>query len=137
MGKYRMDSAAVQALHEHYKDHRKDVRRCSDRQRQDAASVLNSLVDGAVQVNHRTSTGLFVHVELDSSMTVVRLLDQDETAPVSFLVEGSVALRRRILEKHGLLLVTVREGDWRELDEARDKRRHLRSLLSTLSDVLE
>jgi len=150
--RYRMDSDLAHALQDHYREHRKDERRCSERQRNDVASVLKSLVDGSVHVNHRTSTGLlvdvaalrkrsstdgFVHVDLDSTVTVVRSLDQEEASPASIIIEGPVALRRRILAKHGLRLVTVRESEWRELDDSKDKRRHLRSLLSALGDVLE
>jgi len=149
---YRMDRDLANALQEHYREHRKDERRCSERQRNDVASVLKSLVDGSVHVNHRTSIGLlvdvaalrkrsstdgFIHVDLDSTVTVVRSLDQDENSPANIIIEGPVALRRRILAKHGLRLVTVRESEWRELDDSKDKRRHLRSLLSALGDVLE
>mmetsp|Transcript_6422 Transcript_6422/g.11822 ORF Transcript_6422/g.11822 Transcript_6422/m.11822 type:complete len:1115 (+) Transcript_6422:174-3518(+) len=150
--RYRMDSDLAQSLQDHYRDYRKDERRCSERQRNDVASVLKSLVDGSVHVNHRTSTGLlvdvaalrkrsstdgFIHVDLDSAVTIVRSLDQDEASPTAIIIEGPVALRRRILAKHGLRLITVRESEWRELDESKDKRRHLRSLLSSLGDVLE
>lgn len=150
--RYRMDNDLAHALQDHYREHRKDERRCSERQRNDVASVLKSLVDGSVHVNHRTSTGLlvdvaalrkrsstdgFIHVDLDSAVTVVRSLDQEEASPSSIIIEGPVALRRRILAKHGLRLVTVRESEWRDLDDSKDKRRHLRSLLSSLGDVLE
>jgi hypothetical protein len=150
--RYRMDSDLAHALQDHYREHRKDERRCSERQRNDVASVLKSLVDGSVHVNHRTSTGLlvdvaalrkrsstdgFIHVDLDSTVTVVKALDQEENSPNSIITEGPVALRRRILTKHGLRLITVRESEWRELDDSKDKRRHLRSLLSSLGDVLE
>jgi hypothetical protein len=150
--RYRIDRDLVHALQEHYREHRKDERRCSEKQRNDVASVLKSLVDGSVHVNHRSSTCLlvdvaalrkrsstdgFIHVDLDSTVTVVRALDQDEPSPSSIIIEGPVALRRRILAKHGLRLVTVRENEWRELDDSKDKRRHLRSLLSALGDVLE
>jgi len=150
--RYRMESDLAHALQDHYREHRKDERRCSERQRNDVASVLKSLVDGSVHVNHRTSTGLlvdvaalrkrsstdgFVHVDLDSAVTVVRSLDQEEASDKNIVIEGPVALRRRILAKHGLRLVTVRESEWRELDDSKDKRRHLRSLLSALGDVLE
>jgi len=150
--RYRMEPDMVQILLDHYKENRKDERRCSERQRNDVASVLKSLVDGSVHVNHRTSTGLlvdvaalrkrsstdgFIHVDLDSAITVVRSLDQEETSVASFVIEGPVALRRRILLKHGLRLVTVRESDWRDLDDSKDKRRYLRQLLSNLGDVLE
>jgi len=150
--RYRPNRDLEHALQEHYREHRKDERRCSERQRNDVASVLKSLVDGSVHVNHRTSTGLlvdvvalrkrssadgFVHVDIDSNVTMVKSLDQDETSPSNAIIEGPVALRRRILAKHGLRLVTVRESEWRELDDSKDKRRHLRSLLSSLGDVLE
>merc|ERR1719162_115865 len=142
----------VDRLMDHYKENRKDERRCSERQRNDVASVLKSLVDGSVHVNHRTSTGLlvdvaalrkrsstdgFIHVDLDSNVTVVRSLDQDDASVAALVVEGHVALRRRVLTKHGLRLVTVCEAEWRELDDSKDKRRHLRSLLSNLGDVLQ
>lgn len=150
--RYYIGQDMVHALYDHYRDNRKDERRCSERQRNDVASVLKSLVDGSVHVNHRTSTGWlvdvaalrkrsstdgFVHVDLDSSVTVVRSLDQDEASAQALVVEGPVALRRRILMKQGLRLVTVRESDWRDLDDSKDKRRYLRSLLSNLGDVLE
>lgn len=150
--KYRVESEAVQGLLDHYREHRKDVRRCSEKARHDVSHALKHLVEGSVSVNHRTSTGLlvdvaalrkrsstdgFIHVELDSSMSMVRALDQEDSSPASALVEGSVALKRRILEKHGLVLVVVRESEWRKLEDSREKRRHLRSLLSSLNDVLE
>lgn len=149
---YKPESHLVDALEDHYKENRKDERRCSERQRNDVASVLKSLVDGSVHVNHRTSSGLlvdvaalrkrsstdgFIHVDLDSNITVVRSLDQDEPTSAALVVEGPVALRRRLLTKSGLRLVTVREAEWRDLDDSKDKRRYLRSLLSNLGDVLQ
>lgn len=148
----KMDAETLEALQEHYRDSRKDERRCSDKHRSDVASVLKSLVDGSVHVNHRTSCGLlvdvaalrkrsstdgFVHVDLDSNVTSVRSLDHDDPATAGVVIEGAVALRRRILQKMGLRLVTVRESEWREMDESKEKRRHLRNLLSALGDVLE
>mmetsp|Transcript_57395 Transcript_57395/g.124176 ORF Transcript_57395/g.124176 Transcript_57395/m.124176 type:complete len:919 (-) Transcript_57395:104-2860(-) len=145
--RYAIDPDVEQALLDHYKDNRKDERRCSERQRNDVASVLKSLVDGSVHVNHRTSTGLlvdvaalrkrsstdgFIHVDLDSAITVVRSLDQDEVTNSSLIIEGPVALRRNLLAKAGLRLITVRESEWRALDDSKDKRRYLRSLLSNL-----
>lgn len=150
--RYRIDRDLVEALEDHYKDNRKDERRCSEKHRNDVASVLKSLVDGSVHVNHRTSNCLlvdvaalrkrsstdgFIHVDLDSNTTSVRSLDSDEVTSASLLVEGAVALRRRILQKAGLRLVTVRESEWRDLDDSKEKRRHLRNLLSNLGDVLE
>lgn len=149
---YRIEPDDVLALLAHYKENRKDVRRCSANMRKDVTNVLKSLIEGAVSTNHRTSTGLlvdvaalrkrnstdgFIHVEIDSSMSVIRALDQEETSPSALLIEGPVALRRRILEKHGLIIVTLRESEWGNLDDSREKRRHLRSHLSALSDVLE
>merc|ERR1719359_2205639 len=105
--RYRMDRDLAHSLQEHYREHRKDERRCSERQRNDVASVLKSLVDGSVHVNHRTSSGLlvdvaalrkrsstdgFVHVDLDSNVTIVRALDQDDPAQ-ALVVEGAVAMR--------------------------------------------
>lgn len=150
--RYRPEPHLIDALEDHYKDNRKDERRCSEKQRNDVASVLKSLVDGSVHVNHRTSTGLlvdvaalrkrssadgFIHIDLDSNVTVVRSLDQDDLSAAALVVEGHVALRRRVLMKHGLRLVTVREAEWRELDDSKDKRRYLRTLLANLGDVLE
>jgi len=150
--KYRISSENVDKLHDHYRDYRKDERRCSENQRNDVAAVLKSLVDGSVHVNHRTSTGLlvdvaalrkrsstdaFIHVDLDSTVTTVRALDQDEASASSLITEGAVALRRSVLAKHGLRLITVREAEWRELDDNKDKRRYLRQMLSSLGDVLE
>lgn len=147
--KYRPSAEAIKGLQDIYKTNRRECRRCDDRQRNDVAATLKALVDGTVTVNHRTTTGLlvdvaalkrrssadaFVHVELDAPLTTVRPLEQDETAVV---VEGAVALRRRLLQKQGLRLVVVRESEWRNLEESKEKRRHLRSLLSNLGDVLK
>lgn len=147
--KYRPGADAVKGLLDIYKSNRRDCRRCCDRQRNDVAVSLKGLVDGTVTVNHRTSTGLlvdvaalkrrnspdgFVHVELDAPLTTVKPLEQDDTATV---VEGAVALRRRILQNHGLRLVVVREAEWRNMDEGKEKRRHLRGLLSSLGAALE
>lgn len=149
--RYSIDPDNVDELVRHYKEYRKDERRCSEKQRNDVASVLKSLVDGSVHVNHRSSLGLlvdvaalrkrsstdgFVHVDLDSNVTSVRSLDQDDVAAAQFVIEGPVALRRRILIKSGLRLVTVRESEWRELDDSKDKRRYLRSLLSGIGEIL-
>lgn len=150
--KYRMDADIANAVLDHYKENRKDARRCSERIRSDVTSVLKSLVEGIVHSNHRTSTGLlvdvaalrkrsstdgYIHIDIDSSLTLIRPLDQDDSLHASFVLDGSVALRRRILQKHDLRLVTVRESDWRSLDDTKEKRRHLRSLLASLGDVLE
>merc|ERR1712050_220219 len=100
---YRADSDEVDALLDNYREFRKDERRCSERHRSDAASALKSLVDGSVHVNHRTSPGLlvdvvalrkrsssdgFIHVDLDSNVTVIRSLDQDEPAQAALITEG-------------------------------------------------
>merc|ERR1712203_1354675 len=105
--RYAIDYDMAQTLQDHYKENRKDERRCSERQRNDVASVLKSLVDGSVHVNHRTSTGLlvdvaalrkrsstdgFIHVDLDSAVTVVRSLDQDDASSALLVTEGAVAL---------------------------------------------
>jgi len=150
--RYRPERHLIDALEDHYKDNRKDERRCSERLRNDVASALKSLVDGSVHVNHRTSLGLlvdvvalrkrnssdgFVHVDLDSGMTTVRSLDQDEPTQAAIVVEGSVALRRRLLTKSGMRLVTVKESEWRDLDDSKDKRRYLRNVLANLGDVLQ
>merc|ERR1712226_93512 len=106
---YRADSDEVEALMDNYREFRKDERRCSERHRSDVASALKSLVDGSVHVNHRTSLGLlvdvaalrrrssadaFIHIDLNSPMTVVRSLQQDDASAAAALVEGPVALRR-------------------------------------------
>eukprot|EP00932_Pfiesteria_piscicida_P016989 SRR837773.3892.p1 GENE.SRR837773.3892~~SRR837773.3892.p1 ORF type:complete len:298 (-),score=108.33 SRR837773.3892:179-1006(-) len=150
--RFRPESHLIDQLEDHYKDNRRDERRCSENRRSDVASVLKSLVEGSVHVNHRTSLSLlvdvvalrkrsssdgFIHVDLDSSVTTVRSLDQDDPAQAATIVEGSVALRRRILQKTGLRLVTVRESEWRDLDDSKDKRRYLRGLLTNLGDVLQ
>jgi len=150
--RYMPANHLIDQLEDHYKECRKDERRCSERQRNDVASVLKSLVEGSVHVNHRTSAGLlvdvaalrkrsstdgFIHVDLDSNTTVVRSLDQDEATSAALVTEGAVAMRRRVLQKNGLRLVTVKEAEWRDLDDSKDKRRHLRQLLSSLGDVLQ
>lgn len=150
--RFRPDQDMLDQLEDHYKDNRRDERRCSEKHRNDVASVLKSLVEGSVHVNHRTSFSLlvdvvalrkrssadgFIHVDVDSSVTQVRSLDQDDPAQAAVIVEGAVALRRRILSKSGLRLVAVRESEWRDLDDSKDKRRYLRSLLTNLGDVLQ
>jgi len=150
--RYAVDYDVVTSLQDHYQENRKDERRCSERQRDDVASVLKSLVDGSVHVNHRTAYSLlidvaalrkrtstegFIHVDLDSNTTTVRSLDQEDAAQAQVLVEGAVALRRSILQKRGLRVVTVKESEWRELDDSKEKRRYLRQLLSGLGDVLK
>lgn len=72
-----------------------------------------------MHVNHRTSCGLlvdvaalrkrsstdgFVHVDLDSNVTSVRSLDHDDPNTAGLVIEGAVALRRRILQKMGMRL---------------------------------
>jgi len=148
---YRIDAEMVKTLQEHYKEHRKDIRRCSDRQRVDVGTALKSLTEAHVQTNHRTSQGLlldvaalrkrtstdgFVHVEIDAPHTVLRPVDQDESHVSTLVVEGPVALRRRILQKMGLKIVVVREAEWRTMEESKEKRRHLRGLLSSLGGVM-
>merc|ERR1711939_759403 len=144
--RYSPPDSIVNHMQDHYKESRKDERRCSERQRNDIAGVLKSLVDGSVHVNHRTSSGLlvdvaalrkrssldgFIHVDLDSAVTVVRSLDQDDASNALLVTEGPVAMRRHILAKQGLRLITVRESEWRELEDSKEKRRHLRSLVDT------
>eukprot|EP00930_Biecheleria_cincta_P026133 TRINITY_DN18473_c1_g1_i2.p1 TRINITY_DN18473_c1_g1~~TRINITY_DN18473_c1_g1_i2.p1 ORF type:complete len:938 (-),score=206.24 TRINITY_DN18473_c1_g1_i2:14-2647(-) len=148
----KMSDDMIDALQDHYRETRKDERRCTEERRKDVASILKSLVDGSVHVNHRTSCGLlidvaalrkrsstdgFVHVDLDSNVTSIRSLDQDDPASAGMVIEGAVALRRRILQKQGLRLVTVRESEWRDMDDTKEKRRYLRNLLAAFGDVLE
>merc|ERR1719252_215639 len=109
---YKIGDGLVKHLHHHYEGSRKDERRCSENQRSEVASSLKSLVDGSVHVNLRTSLGLlvdvaalrrrssadaFIHIDLNSPMTVVRSLQQDDASQAAALVEGPVALRRRLL----------------------------------------
>jgi hypothetical protein len=151
--KYRLSDDHLSKLRDHYRENRRDSRRCTDKCRNDVVAVLKSLVEGTVQANHRTSLGLlvdvaalrkktstdgFVHVEIESALTAVRQLEQEETAsPTPAGADGSVAIRRRILQKHGLKVVTVREHEWLALEGEKEKRRHLRSLLATVTDVAD
>eukprot|EP00747_Dinoflagellata_sp_TGD_P194031 gnl/TRDRNA2_/TRDRNA2_60964_c1_seq1.p1 gnl/TRDRNA2_/TRDRNA2_60964_c1~~gnl/TRDRNA2_/TRDRNA2_60964_c1_seq1.p1 ORF type:complete len:331 (+),score=57.30 gnl/TRDRNA2_/TRDRNA2_60964_c1_seq1:93-995(+) len=148
---YCMEPDIVQSLLDHYKEHRKLAGQCTEKQRDDVAATVKSLVDGPVRINHRTSTGLlvhvaalrkrssvdgFIHVELDTPATVITALDQDDASVGAGIIEGSVALRRRILQRHGLQLVTVKEKDWGGLEEKKEKKRHIRSLLSSLESSI-
>lgn len=150
--KYRLPSDTVISLLEHYKDNRKEARRCADKLRADVVTALKGLVDGTVTSNHRTSIGLlvdvaalkkrnaldgFVHIDIDSAISLIRPVDQDELSPAALIPDGSVALRRRLLQKQGLKVVSVRDGEWKTLEESKEKRRLLRSLLAPLGDVLE
>lgn len=146
----RIEDKSVSALLEHYKENRRDCRRCSEKVRSDITAAVKGLLEGHVQANHRTSVGLlsdvaamrkrsstdgYVHIDIDGALSLIRPIDQDETAGP--LVDGAVAFRRRILQKKGLRVATVRESDWKNLEDQKEKRRHLRSLLSALGDVLE
>lgn len=150
--KFRLEQTVVQRLADHYRENRKDCRRCSERTRSDVASVLKSLVESTVHDGHRTSIGLlvdvaalrkrsstdaYIHIDIDTSFTVIRPLESEDVAPTSLVLDGSVALRRRLLQRHGLRMVTVRENEWRILDDSKDKRRYLRSALATIPDVLD
>jgi len=150
--KFRIAADKVQALQQLYAQNRKDARRCSEKVRSDVASVLKSLVEGTVHANHRTSIGLladvaalrkrsstdgYIHIDIDSQLTSIRSVDHDESANTPIMLDGSVALRRRLMQKHNLRLIAVHEQQWRRLDDSKDKRRHLRSLLATLGDVTE
>lgn len=150
--KYRIPADKVPALLEIYKNSRKDARRCSERLRADVSSVLKSLVEGTVHANHRTSIGLladvaalrkrtsadgYIHIDIDTPLTVVRPLDHDDPATAPLMPDGSVALKRRLLQKYGLRLITVKEQEWRRLEDSKEKRRHLRTLLASLGEVLE
>jgi hypothetical protein len=149
---FRIAPEKLQALLDIYKENRKDGRRCSERVRTDVTSVLKSLVEGTVKANHCTSVGLltdvvalrkkssadgYIHIDIDSPLTSVRPLDQEDIAAAAPALDGSAAFKRRLLQKHNLRLIVVAESDWRRLEDSKDKRRHLRSLLATLGDVLE
>jgi len=146
---YRIADSAVQLLMDHYTKQRKDkdASKAASRQRDSVASSLKSLTEAHVQTNHRTGTGMlvdvaalrkrtstdgFVHVEIDTASTLFRPIDQEDVKESQFVVEGPVALRRRILQKNGLKLITVREAEWKQLDESKERRRHLRTQLSSL-----
>jgi len=147
---FRIDDKAASALLDHYKENRRDCRRCSEKVRSDISAAVKGLLEGHVQSNHRTSLGLlsdvaalrkrsstdgYVHIDIDGALSLIRPIDQDETAGP--LVDGAVAFRRRILAKKGLRVATVRENDWKSLEDQKEKRRHLRSMLAALGDVLE
>lgn len=149
---FRISPEKVQSLLDIYRQNRKDARRCSERVRSDVTSVLKSLVEGTVKANHATSIGLladvvalrkrssadgYIHIDIDSALTSVRPLDQEDIAAATPTLDGSVAFKRRLMQKHNLRLIVVQENEWRRLDDSKDKRRHLRSLLATLGDVLE
>eukprot|EP00443_Scrippsiella_acuminata_P049608 CAMPEP_0115374312 /NCGR_PEP_ID=MMETSP0271-20121206/1891_1 /TAXON_ID=71861 /ORGANISM="Scrippsiella trochoidea, Strain CCMP3099" /LENGTH=1030 /DNA_ID=CAMNT_0002797359 /DNA_START=21 /DNA_END=3113 /DNA_ORIENTATION=+ len=149
---FRISPEQVQPLLDIYRQSRKDARRCSERVRSDVTSVLKSLVEGTVKANHGTSIGLltdvvalrkrsstdgYIHIDIDSPLTSVRPLDQEDIAAATPTLDGSVAFKRRLMQKHNLRLIVVQESEWRRLEDSKDKRRHLRSLLATLGDVLE
>jgi hypothetical protein len=148
---HRPDAETVQKLAEHYKEHRRDDRRGSDRQRSDVGESLKSLTEAHVKTNHRTSSGLlvdvaalrkksstdgFVHVEMDTPGSMVRPLDADVVEMPGLIVEGPIAFKRRIIQNSGLKVVVVREVEWKALSETKEKRRHLRSLLANLGASL-
>jgi len=147
---YRIEDSAVTALLDHYKENRKDARRCSDKTRSDVTSSVKSLLDCTVHANHRTSFGLladvaalrkksstegYVHVEIDGALSFVRPIDQEEST--AGVLDGAVALRRRIMEKKGLKLATVAESKWKTFEESKEKRKHLKSLMKELDGVLD
>mmetsp|Transcript_1738 Transcript_1738/g.4371 ORF Transcript_1738/g.4371 Transcript_1738/m.4371 type:complete len:644 (+) Transcript_1738:1-1932(+) len=149
--KIRIPADKVQALVELYKQNRKTARRCSEHLLSDVTTVLKSLVEGTVQPDHRTSIGLltdvaalrkrtstdaYIHIDIDTPLSVVRPLEGDDSAAPAML-DGSVAFRRRLMQKHNLRLIAVKESDWRRLEGSKEKRRHLRTLLASLGDVLE
>lgn len=150
--KFRLDADIVAELVDHYKENRREARRCSERMRGDVVSALKSLVEGTVVANHRTSTALlvdiaalrkksstdgFIHLDVDTPLCTIRPTDQDDNVPAVLCPDGAVAFKRRLLQKHGLRLVCVRDTEWRALGDAKEKRRHLRNLLGSLGDVLE
>uniref|UniRef100_A0A7S2PSK6 RAP domain-containing protein n=1 Tax=Zooxanthella nutricula TaxID=1333877 RepID=A0A7S2PSK6_9DINO len=150
--KFRIPLDKAMALQVVYKQNRKDARRCSDRVRSDVSTVLKSLVEGTVHANHRTSIGLltdvavlkkrsstdgYIHIDIDSQLTCVRPIEHEDTTNAPVMLDGSVTLRRRLLTKNNLKLITVNEQQWRRLDDSKEKRRHLRTLLASLGDVIE
>eukprot|EP00438_Fugacium_kawagutii_P010450 Skav231144 [mRNA] locus=scaffold2333:148666:176262:+ [translate_table: standard] len=62
----RIDDKSVSSLLEHYKENRRDCRRCSEKVRSDITAAVKGLLDGharlSVQSNHRTSVGLLSDV---------------------------------------------------------------------------
>lgn len=52
-------------------------------------------------------------------------------------MEGPVALKRRIITAHGLRLAVISETEWREIEDARAKKRSLKTLLAGFGDVLD
>lgn len=147
---YELEDDTVRSLRDHYRKHPALLKkeRSSERMQADIADVLREVLDASISTNYCTSLGfsvdivattrssrrssssdLLVAIDVDGPHTLIRSLDALENATTSPRIHGQVSLKRRILQKNGVRLVTFAEEKYRSLDGSREKRDFLRNLL--------
>lgn len=154
---YELEDDTVQSLREHYRRQRGGSRgvkpeRSSERLHGDIAELLREIVDASVSTSYVTSLGFTVDIaavprasdgrsrrstppliliDVDGPHSLIRSLDPAESVAMGAAsrVRGTLALKRRALEKNGMRMAVFSEDDWRGLDGARDRKEFLRGLL--------
>jgi hypothetical protein len=151
---YELEDDTAQSLRDHYKRHKggssrhQKLERGSEKVHADIAEVLREVVDASVSVAHQTTLGFIVDaavlrkrgsssalvmVDVDGPGTMLRSLDPVDAAITGSTqtarVRGGVALKRRLLQKHGGKVTVVNEDDWAAIDSNQHKREHLRDML--------
>lgn len=144
-----LEDETVQSLKEHYQQvgaNGAQERRAS-KILQEVSEALSEVVDGSIVRAFETSLGCVVDLaitkkrnsttplvclEVDGSHSLVRAVDQSDNASSANVVRprGGVALKRRLLQKHGFAVAVVTEDEWRGCDKEREKRERLREILS-------
>lgn len=144
---YELEDATVRSLSSHYREHRNDhldkMERSSERLHSQIADLLKDIVDGSVATQYRTSLGVpvdiavlrrrgstsmpLVCIDVDGPHTMVRSLDPADN--LTQRVKGAVALKRRLLPKHGFKLLVISEDHWQALTGPDAKRELLRKIL--------
>eukprot|EP00930_Biecheleria_cincta_P035970 TRINITY_DN24699_c0_g2_i1.p1 TRINITY_DN24699_c0_g2~~TRINITY_DN24699_c0_g2_i1.p1 ORF type:complete len:854 (-),score=169.38 TRINITY_DN24699_c0_g2_i1:67-2628(-) len=144
---YELEDATVRSLSSHYRVHRKDhvdkMERSSERLHSQIADLLKDIVDGSVATQYQTSLGFpvdiavlrrkgstsmpLVCIDVDGPHTMVRSLDPADN--LTQRVKGAVALKRRLLPKHGFKLLVISEDHWQALTGVDKKKDLLRKIL--------
>jgi len=68
-----------------------------------------------------------VVVEVDRPSTILRSIEEDDE--VGSRVRGAVALRRRMLQKHGEKIAVINADTWAELEDPKQRQKHMRDVL--------
>mmetsp|Transcript_22623 Transcript_22623/g.52766 ORF Transcript_22623/g.52766 Transcript_22623/m.52766 type:complete len:829 (+) Transcript_22623:2-2488(+) len=146
--RFALEDDAAEGLLEHYRKQRigasRRLGRPTEKIHEDVAAVLREVAGASVHRQHQTVAGLSIDVaamdrrgsspvavlEIDGPSTLLTsLADVGDENRRSSRVRGSVLLKRRLLQRHGVRMGVISEDVWSSMGDSREKRELLRELL--------